>query len=196
MPVNDSRAVGTAEPGELCLDSELLLLGRSFVTLDQKITELFKAYRESLFRYVFTIVGVTAVAEEIAQEAFIRLYCHLRAGNSVDHHRAWLFRTAHNLALNENNRKQLMSTLVDWDELCRLWLDPAPNPEQQTLQNETFARLQAALGRLSPQQRQCILLRAEGFRHREIGEILEVSKSTVEESLRRAMQKLKAYSNV
>lgn len=166
------------------------------MTLDQKITELFQAHREGLYRYLFTITGTAGNAEEITQEAFIRLYCYLRAGNSVGHHRAWLFRVAHNLAINESNRRQFTSTSTDWDELCGALLDPALNPEQQTLQQESFAQLQAALGRLSPQQRRCILLRAEGFRYREIAEILGVSKSTVEESLRRAMEKLKAYSNV
>lgn len=195
MALNDSLPrIRSAQAEELCLGTDLLWVGRGFMTLDQKISELFQANREALYRYVFTIVGTGAEAEEITQEAFIRLYRQLRDGRGVHHYRAWLFRTAHNLAVNENNRKQFSGT-ADWDDLCRVWLDPSPNPEQEAVRQERFAQLQAALGRLSEQQRQCILLRAEGFRYREIAEILGVTRSTVAESLRRAMQKLKAYTN-
>jgi RNA polymerase sigma-70 factor (ECF subfamily) len=78
-----------------------------------------------------------------------------------------------------------------FEELCRLLPDAAPNPEQLLLQREKFARLFMAMQRLSLQEKQCLHLRAEGFRYREIGEILGVSADTVNEYLRRAMRKLK-----
>ena len=53
-----------------------------------------------------------------------------------------------------------------------------------------MARVQTAMSSLSEQQKQCLFLRAEGFRYREIAEILGVSISTVAESLRRAIRKL------
>ena len=55
---------------------------------------------------------------------------------------------------------------------------------------EWLARVQQALALLSPQEKQCLHLRAEGFRYREIGEILGLSQWTVVEFLRRALRKL------
>src|SRR6516164_7253385 len=103
-------AIDPNRRGELSLDADLLSLGQDgSVTLDQKISELFDSSREAVYRYVMTIVGSPAVAEEVTQEAFINLYNYLRSGQSVGHYRAWIFRAAHNLALNEVNRKVLVS---------------------------------------------------------------------------------------
>jgi RNA polymerase sigma-70 factor (ECF subfamily) len=195
--VNDSAAiVGTGQHGPSDVQVDLGCLRQGIITLDQKITELFETQRDAVYRYTMTIVRSPAIAEEVTQEAFIRLYSYLRKGGAVGHYRAWIFRTAHNLAVNESTRKYLTSSVVDWDELCRQRQDLGPNPEQNTLQEESFVHLRAAMGRLATQQRQCILLRAEGFRYAEIAKILGVSKSTVAESLRRAMHKLKVYSDV
>jgi RNA polymerase sigma-70 factor, ECF subfamily len=56
---------------------------------------------------------------------------------------------------------------------------------------ETANALEVAMKRLSLQEKQCLHLRAEGFRYREIGEILGVSTSAVNEYLQRAMRKLR-----
>jgi RNA polymerase sigma-70 factor (ECF subfamily) len=52
-------------------------------------------------------------------------------------------------------------------------------------------RLRQALEMLSPQQRQCLFLRCEGLRYREIAEVLEISVGTVSEFLRRAINHLR-----
>ena len=176
--------------GSLHLDAPASL-DEVFVTPEEHITELFERLRDGVYRYVMTIVRNSGVAEEITQEAFVKLYGYLREGGRVTHHRSWIYRTAHNLALNESSRKSLTSDAIDWDWLCAVRADPSPNPEQRTLQRERYVRVRAALNELSNQQRQCILLRVEGFRYSEIAQILDVSKSTVGESLRRAMKRLK-----
>lgn len=165
--------------------------GASCLTLEEEITQLFESLRDRVYRYVITIVANSAIAEEITQDAFIKLYSFLRDGGHVSHHQAWVYRTAHNLAINEGCRKGFSSHSVDWEWLSRVRSDPAPNPEQRALEQEKYTRLRRALNELSPQQRQCILLRVEGFRYQEIARILDVSKSTVSESLRRAMKKLR-----
>ena len=63
------------------------------------------------------------------------------------------------------------------------------------LRKEKVLRVYAAISMLSAQQKQCLYLRAEGFRYREIAEILGVTISTVAESLRRAIKKLMGDSN-
>jgi RNA polymerase sigma-70 factor (ECF subfamily) len=168
----------------------------SCVTAEEQITQLFERQRAGVYRYVMTIVGSSGIAEEITQEAFIKLYSFTRNGGHVHHERAWVYRTAHNLAVNEGCRKQVTSAAVDWDWLSKVRPDPDPDPEQRVLQQEKYARLRGVLNRLPTQQRQCILLRVEGFGYAEIARILNVSKSTVGESLRRAMKRLKVEHDV
>jgi RNA polymerase sigma-70 factor, ECF subfamily len=176
--------------GSLHLDAPACL-DEPLVTPEEHVTQLFDRLREGVYRYVMTIVRNSGVAEEITQEAFVKLYAYLREGGRVTRHQSWIYRTAHNLAVNESSRKSLTSDTIDWDWLSAVRADPSPNPEQWTLQQEKYARVRAALNELSNQQRQCILLRVEGFGYSEIAEILDVSKSTVGESLRRAMKRLK-----
>lgn len=183
--------------GGLHLEADHLCLEQACVTLEEKIAQLFESLREGVYRYVMTIVKSSAIAEEVTQDTFIKLYAYTRGGGHVNHYRAWVYRTAHNLALNESTRKRVTSSdAVDWEWLSRARPDPAPNPEERALQQEKYTRLCSVLNELPGQQRQCILLRAEGFGYSEIAEILAVSKSTVGESLRRAMKKLKAKYDV
>jgi RNA polymerase sigma-70 factor (ECF subfamily) len=166
-------------------------LEKASVSPEEQITYIFERQRNGVYRYVMTIVRNSSIAEEITQEAFIKLYSYLREGGHVTHHRSWIYRTAHNLALNASTRKSITSEGVDWDWLSMVTPDPSPNPEQQTLQLEKYARLRFLLSELSNLQRQCILLRVEGFGYSQIADILDVSKSTVSESLRRAIKRLK-----
>jgi RNA polymerase sigma-70 factor, ECF subfamily len=162
------------------------------VTLDEKINQLFTSLRGPLYRYLVEAFGHPAEAEEIAQEAFLRLYRVLQRGEEVAHERAWLFRVAHNLALDQLKSLKFAQVLEPeaWERLAEARGDGRMNPEQHTLERERLARVRAALTSLSPQERQCLHLRAEGFRYREIGEILGISQWTVVEFLRRGIRKL------
>ena len=68
--------------------------------------------------------------------------------------------------------------------------DPDPNPEMRVLQLESFKQLEIALARLSDQQRQCLILRAQGFRYEEIAKILRITSSNVAQSLRRGLKRV------
>ena len=71
------------------------------------------------------------------------------------------------------------------------FVDPHSNPEQAFLERERFQRLHQAVEALSGQQRQCLHLRAAGFRYREIAEIIGIRTSTVSEFLKRAIERLR-----
>ena len=69
-------------------------------------------------------------------------------------------------------------------------IDAAPNAEQRLLASERHERLRVVLSRLSPQQRHCLFLRAEGLSYREIGEVLGIGVSTVATFLGRAIKRI------
>lgn len=158
-------------------------------TLDQQVTQVFEQFRDSVYRYLVAILRNPSTAEEITQEAFLRLYACLRDGQDITNVRSWVFRVARNLALNEHAGSRFLEIeepvsldrLRDGSESALLDL------EQSFLQRE---RIQIAMRELSPQQRECLALRAEGFRYREIAQILGINLSTVGQSLRRGIKKL------
>lgn len=162
---------------------------RQAETLDQQVTQVFKQFRDSVYRYLVAILKNPSAAEDITQEAFMRLYGCLRDGQDITNVRSWVFRVARNLALNEKAGSRFLETeepfILDRlrDESESVLLDP----EQSFLQRE---RIHIAMRELSPQQRECLALRAEGFRYREIAQILTISPSTVAQSLRRGIKKL------
>ena len=198
MTKYSSRAEGSFGSSlEFSLDSELFRLGQRALKLDQKVTQLFELLRDPVFRYLIVVTGNPAEAEEIAQEAFLRLYRRLHSGQPVGSARAWVFREAHNLAIDRKRAAKYCAPMdaLSWAELCQIRQDGSPNPEERVLEQEKFEKLHTALARLSPQERQCMDLRAEGFRYREIAEILAISPSSVAEFLRRALKKLLRDTN-
>ncbi len=179
---------------ELRFENEILAQTRENVTLEEKTTDLFKTLRQSIFQYLTAVFGQTAAveAEDITQEAFLRLYKTLQSGQQIDNPRGWLFKVAHNLAVNRLKSQQFIAPLDDlaWEDICQKLPDTGMTPEQRTLKLEEFAILHRAIKRLSLQERECLHLRAGGFRYREIGEILGIATPTVSEFLRRAIRKL------
>jgi RNA polymerase sigma-70 factor (ECF subfamily) len=68
--------------------------------------------------------------------------------------------------------------------------DPHIGPEDQAIREQRDRRLQAAIGRLSAQQRECVLLRISGLRYREIAEVLGIGVASVGELVERATARL------
>lgn len=161
-------------------------------TLEEKVTRLYHMLRQPIYYYLVVFLGNAAEADDITQGVFLRLYAHLRQGKAIENARFWAFRVAHNLAFDERHRHQRWDSLDDpsWEVACAVLPDPGLDSEQKAMQQERLERLQAALPLLSAQERQCLLLRAEGFRYREIGEILGIGASTVGEFLQRSIRKL------
>lgn len=180
------------EAGLVRVESELLCLKRETLKLDEKIAQLYEQWRDSIYRYVILVAGNFAEAEEITQEAFLQLYRCLLNGKEIRDARSWVFRVAHNCALNRTASRKYVVPLdpVVWEKLCEAREDPALDPEQFVLEEEKRQRLQAAFQQLSALQQQCLLLRAEGFRYEQIAEVLDISISNVGRSLHRGIKKL------
>jgi RNA polymerase sigma factor (sigma-70 family) len=116
----------------------------------------------------------------------------MQKGNVIENPRAWLFRVAHNRAINRLKTQSFIAPLDDagWEDVAARLPDTAATPEQRAQRMEDFAIIHEAMKRLSLQERQCLHLRSEGLRYREIGDILEISTPAVGKYLRRAIKKL------
>jgi RNA polymerase sigma-70 factor (ECF subfamily) len=155
--------------------------------------------RFPVYHYLAATFGSAAEAEDITQETFLRLYVYWSEGKTIAEHRlrSWIFRVAHNLAIDRQRNAKFVQELDSEAHLAAtLQLpDQGRNPEETLLDQERFHAVRNGLALLSKQERQCLHLRAEGFRYREIGEILGVTKSSVAEFLRRAIRKLMRDKN-
>jgi RNA polymerase sigma-70 factor, ECF subfamily len=181
-----------ANPGFAVLVASAEGAGRRPPTLEERVTTLFDEYQGAVYRYVRYIGMPPDDADDIVQEVFLRLHQHLKAGRPADNLRGWIFRVAQNLASSERRAARFVSTVGpdSWAELSDSRVDRAQSPEALVINHDRLRRLHSAIVTLSLQQRQCLVLRAEGLRYREIGEVLGVTVSTVAESLRRALTKM------
>ncbi len=179
------------------LGGSLLQQGLESLSLEKRITRYFEQWREQVYRYLVAVFGHPELAEEFTQEAFLRLYNALHGGESIANARAWIFRVAHNLAVNQIKNRQFIAPVTDdaWAELCRTLRDGAMGPEQRLLQQEKLNRLRLAIARLTQAERECLHLRSKGFRYREMAEILALSTTTVAETLYRVIEKLARECN-
>ncbi|MFN0172477.1 MAG: RNA polymerase sigma factor [Bryobacteraceae bacterium] len=171
------------------VDLEKVRSERHPMTAEELVTNLFVEARDDVYRYLLTLGLHPPQAQEATQEVFLRLYVTLRKGEDLQSPRAWVFRVAHNHGLNvrakENGNRMYTAELPERPDPCQL------SPEQSLLERERLSILKEAVASLSEQQRQCLYLRSEGFRYREIAEIMGIGTSTVGEFLRRGVSRLK-----
>lgn len=188
-------------PLDAALDAlgETVLAGGSSVvemqrsrTPEDVINEIFLAARAPVFRYLLSILGNASDAEDAAQEVFLRLYEELSTQRRITNLRSWLFRVAHNLAVDwrRSQERSAYAPLLTEGLSDEAVADERLSIEQRLLAEERDARLTAALRLLSVQERACLELRAEGLRYREIAEVLGVGLSTVQTFLDRALRKI------
>src|SRR5215470_17400648 len=113
-----AKIAGSSQSEELS-DSNLVCLMTDAKTLEEQVTEAFELLRMPLYNYLTAVYGNPAEAEELAQEAFLKLYSSLRAGQAIRNIRFWIFRVAHNLALDRRRHNQFMTPLDadSWEEL-------------------------------------------------------------------------------
>lgn len=159
------------------------------LTPEEAVAGLYETARDDVYRYLLTLGLAPAEAQEAAQEVFLRLYATMLGGQRIDNMRAWVFRVAHNHGLTRRAQEQRWRPLDPVVETRIAGSDR--DPEQRLIENERHTALGRAVETLSPQQRQCLYLRTEGFRYREIADILNISDSTVGEFLRRAIARLR-----
>jgi RNA polymerase sigma-70 factor (ECF subfamily) len=154
--------------------------------LEAEVVELFDQLRDRLLRYVLTFGLAAADCEEVVQESFLALFRHLQLGRSRENLPGWLFRVGHNLALKKRRRYKWQST----EKPDLLMADPGPGPDRLFATNQTQSRLLSVVQALPERDRRCLELRVEGFRYRDIAEMLGMSLGAVSMSLARSLGRI------
>ncbi len=180
-------ALSTTVPAALATDAH----NESSPT--QRVTVIFCELREPIYRFLVCGYCSPGEAEEVVQETFLRMYRELVAGKCIDNDRSWAYTVARNLALKQRRRDKYEppSLAVLWDDFKENVADPAPSSEEQLLGQERADQLEAVIQTLTERQLQCLQLRADGLRYREIAAALEISLWGAVEAIELAVVKLR-----
>ena len=175
----------------------------SFEHERERVTAAFLRLREPVRRYVANAHRNPADAEEIAQEAFLRLYRALCRGENIQNTQVWVFTVARNLAISLVRKKRTFSfpflrTEETEESTILEFADPSPSAEQTLIdraeaeeRRERTTRVTSGLAGLTNRQRECFHLRAEGLTYREIAETLHISIYGAVDGCERAIKNLR-----
>jgi RNA polymerase sigma-70 factor (ECF subfamily) len=138
-------------------------------------------YQAPLQRYLYRLTGDFELSKDLAQDTFVQAYKSILKTDSELSLRAWLYRIAENNARQHFRRKKLISFL------------PFSSPEKEenmadsrAAETEQSLAIAEALKKIQPKQRSCLVLHfVEGFRYREIAEILGISEEAVRKRVTR-----------
>ena len=158
----------------------------------EAVAALYSSTREGVVRYLITVGLDPATAEETTQEAFLRLYKAWRGGQEIQQPKCWVYRVAHNLAINTARRGPATSPFSE--ALEATIASAESSAEQRLIEKEFLEAFREAVTHLSERQRLCLELRAQGLRYREIADILEIEISTAAEFVRRGIEELKKWN--
>ncbi len=137
-------------------------------------------YRPALLRYCTSLVG-SARAEDVVQQALVNAHTALLRTPDVRHLRSWLYRIAHNAALNT------LRAVRDDVPLDPTHADPAGDPAEAAERSERLRSTLAAVQALPERQRAALVLRElEGRSHDEIADALGVTSGSARQHLMRA----------
>jgi RNA polymerase sigma-70 factor (ECF subfamily) len=152
---------------------------------------MYDALSPSLLSYLHNLRISVDEAEDVVQEVFLRLANHLRKGGEESNLRSWTYQVAHNLAMDiHRTARRNRSNSEVGDEVENELVDPTSDPEQAYLNKEEIKRVQDAMEQLTKQQRNSVLLRAQGLRYAEIASVLRVSEQRALVLVKRALLRL------
>jgi RNA polymerase sigma-70 factor (ECF subfamily) len=160
---------------------------------------LLERHRGPVIHFVYRMVQNQAVAEELAQEVFFRVYRSRATYEPTAKFTTWLFRIATHLALNwirdgkhEKGRESIDQERSD-ERTARQFSDRAPNVEQELVRQARLAEVRAAIEALPDKQKAAVLMhKYQEMEYAQIATVLGCSESAVKSLLFRAYETLRS----
>jgi RNA polymerase sigma-70 factor (ECF subfamily) len=168
-------------------DSELLQRAREFDS--QALAEIYDGYAESIYRYLYRYLGNAHLAEDLTSEVFLKLLQMLGTSRAPrEQLKGWLYRVAHNLAMDWFRQQAKGEPLPLNEQLVSDSASPAAMLEQHQDQD----RLREAIRQLTPSQQQVLVLRfGEGMRIKQVGQLMGKSEGSIKLIQYRGLKRLR-----
>jgi RNA polymerase sigma-70 factor (ECF subfamily) len=176
-------------------DAELMLRVREGD--DASFAFLLDRHRGSVVHFLYRMVLNQAIAEELAQEVFLRVYRSRQTYEPTAKFTTWLFRIATHLALNwirdgRNEKGQESLDQENTDGVYRQVADRHPTVEQSLLKEARLAEVRQAIELLPAKQRAAVLMhKYEEMEYSQIATVLGCTESAVKSLLFRAYETLR-----
>ena len=157
-------------------------------------------YHRPIIHFLFRMVRNQAVAEELAQEVFLRVYRSRESYRAEAKFTTWLYRIATNLAVNHardtKHERAAQNVYLDAPDAetgtTPDVADDEPSVEQRLMRDERMAAIRKHVMALPERQRMAVLMhKYQGMDYRQIGEVLKLSESATKSLLFRAYQTLR-----
>ena len=148
-----------------------------------QFVELYDAHFPRVLRFLDRLSGDPALASDIAQDTFVRLY---RRGAPPDRAGAWLITVALNLLRNSKSTDARRTRLLSEARAEGALSDPTRGPDEAVESADVRRRVRVTLTHLSERDRQLLLLRSEGYRYDELAEVLGLNRASIGVLLARA----------
>jgi RNA polymerase sigma-70 factor, ECF subfamily len=161
---------------------------------------LIQKYRKPIIHFMYRMVRNQAVAEELAQEVFLRVYRSRETYRAEARFSTWLYRIATNLGVNHarDTRHERSASTVFLDEtdsdtgMTPDVADSTPGAEDRLLHQERLNAIRQHVLALPERQRMAVLMhKYDGMDYKQIGEVLKLSESATKSLLFRAYQTLR-----
>jgi RNA polymerase sigma-70 factor (ECF subfamily) len=168
-------------------DSDLLQRAREFDT--RALADIYDCYAESIYGYLYRYLGDAHLAEDLTSDVFLKLLQALGTSRAPrDQLKGWLYRVAHNLAMDWFRQQAKGEPLPLNEEL----VSDSASPGAMVEEHQDQHRLRQAIRQLTPSQQQVILLRfGEGMKIKQVGQLLGKSEGSIKLIQHRALRRLR-----
>lgn len=178
------------------IDRRITLLHDKFVrriitTMDnsqEKLIEAYEQYGDAIFRHCYLRVFDRELAKDLVQEAFVRTWKYIMAGHTIENMRAFLYRTARNLIIDESRKKRPVSL----DLLQEKGVVFRRESRNELMDNIDAKQIMELFSELDDIYREVLEMRyVEELAVKEIAEIVGESENTISVRIHRALQKIR-----
>jgi len=159
--------------------------------------EAFVAHHRVVYRYAYALTRDRGLAEDVAQEVFVRLHQHLEAAQRDGLLRAWLLHVTSNLSRNAlRGLSRARSREGSFVSRMLQTIRP-PMPDDELLRQAEISEARRALAKIKEPMRSCLLLKHEGLSYREIAAAIGVNESNVGSLIARARREfIRVYGKI
>ena len=155
---------------------------------ERQFLEAYDAHSDAIFRYCYYRVFDREKAKDFAQEAFCRTWKYISEGKEVENIRAFLYRTATNIIIDESRKKKASSL----DQIMEKGFMPKTDPREKTQDYFTGQELIAIVKSLDEKYRDVILMKyVDDLSTKEIAFALHETENNVYVRISRGLEKVK-----
>jgi RNA polymerase sigma-70 factor (ECF subfamily) len=154
------------------------------------VEQIVRRYQRPVIRLIARMIRDPSQAEDLAQDTFVKAFRNLAAFDPTRRLSSWLFRIAHNTAIDALRRVRPVTVSLDdtIDGAAELASAPSPDPVEQRALADA---LDAAMAELRPDQRAALTLRyEEGLSFDDVGQVLGIPEATARSHVHRARKEL------